>query len=81
MSEQSLATDGKAHFKIDGGYGDYAMGVFRVKDRKRWIRDNIPKLFDNGFKAKIMSCFPPASINESQLDEIINKALNSEPRV
>lgn len=78
MSEQSLASDGKAHFKIDGGYGDYSMGVFRVKDRKRWIKDNVPMLFDGSFKQKILSCFPPATMNERQLDEIISKGLQGQ---
>lgn len=44
--------------KIDNAYGDYAMSIFRKKDRIKRLED-IPKLFTKDFKNKIIDCFPP----------------------
>lgn len=72
LTERMLASDPKAHMKLDGGYGDYSMGIFRVKDRKRWLHD-APTLFTNEFRGKIIACFPNNTMDDRLLQEIINR--------
>jgi hypothetical protein len=66
LSERLLASDPKAHIKLDGGYGDYSMAIFRVKDKKKFMR-GIPTLFTSDRKAAIISSFPINTIDERSL--------------
>lgn len=36
-------------FKIDEGYGDYNMNLFRLREKRQYLR-NIPSLFSQTFK-------------------------------
>jgi len=52
----------KQRIKIDGGYGDLSMSVFRKKDRNRRLRD-IPMVFTEEFKRQLISYFPASKDN------------------
>lgn len=72
MSERIMADNPKGHMQIDGGYGDFAMSIFRVKDRRRWMHD-VPTLFTEERKAKIIGCFPNNTMSERELHEFISQ--------
>lgn len=57
-SERTLEENPSLPIRIDNAYGDYAMSMFRRKDKKKRLED-IPKLFTNEFQSKILECFPP----------------------
>jgi hypothetical protein len=58
--------------QIDGGYGDYCMKLFRVKDRMKYAAD-IPTLYTPEMRRKIIRSFPAGTMNESKLDEVIGR--------
>lgn len=55
-SQKALESNPNAPIRIEE-YGDYAMSVFRKKDRIKRLED-IPRLFTNDFKKKLIDSFP-----------------------
>ena len=72
--------DSKGRLAIDGGYGDYNMSLFRLKDKRKFIRE-VPSVFTAEIKDRIIYNDRDESMRRivTEHNENINKII-SEPK-